>query len=57
MRLVKFHPDPGIFRVVKCHAFDNLVLYPVADLEAPEKVSLDGVVEKGEGGGEAPPPI
>ena len=53
IRLVKFHPDPCIFRVVKFHAFDNLVLYSVADLEAPEKVSLDGVVEKG--GGEAPP--
>ena len=51
IRLVKFHPDPGIFRVVKSHAFDNLVL----DLEAPEKVSLDGVVEKGGGGGTKTP--
>ena len=43
-------------RDVKFHAIDNLVLYSVADLEAPEKVSLDGVVEKG-GGGEAPPQL
>ena len=55
IRLVKFHLDSCIFRVVKFHAFDNLVLYSVADLEAPKKSLFRW--SSWEGGGASPPPI